>query len=190
MFWIIGCCLLIICIILFLSFTHLSIAFNYTYIRSAQVLMISVYFYNIRLLRREMPLDDNEKINILELIEKVDELPNKFSDLFQKIQDLHYISTAILKKTEIKHFKWDTYIGTGEASTTGIAIAGGWTVKGVLIGIISEQSTFACKPNLTIIPHFQERIIQSEIDCILSIKMGQTIYTFMKALRKHLPKRK
>src|SRR5699024_2298296 len=78
----------------------------------------------------------------------------------------------------------NTHIGTGDASTTGIAAGGVWITKGMIVGFISQQSNLVCRPNTTVKTYFQYKYIQTNIHCIVSIRIGQAITVFLKAMRK------
>lgn len=180
----------LILITLFLLFSRIYFTCHFTYTQHKQVILIGVYFYRLRLLQREINLNSNEESAILDIwkgkdfLEGLHDLQNECRNIIDEIRDLRTLTALFLKKVKIIELNWHTHVGTGEASKTGLATGSVWIIKGLLIGFISKQSNLNCQPNTSVQPYFQFKYIQSTVDCIVSIKIGQAIYVFLKATRK------
>src|SRR5699024_12550401 len=104
--------------------------------------------------------------------------------VIEKICELNSVISLFMRKIRFHDLNWHTQIGIGDANTNGIAAGGVRITKGKIKGFISQQSNLVCRPNTTVKTYFQYKYIQTNIDCIVSIRIGQAITVFLKAMRK------
>lgn len=178
-------------VVFILLMLHLKIKIYYCFQKNNHHLMLSVYYTRLRLLHRKIDLNgsDQEEISfLLEFLQDVNEekitgIKDIFINIIQQFKLAKYIVTTMLNKITLQELNWKTHIGTGDASTTGLVTGGVWMIKGGLLGVVYELSNVDCKPNLAITPHFQQKGVFSEVDCILTIRLGKAIYTVMHIIR-------
>src|SRR5690625_4332656 len=177
-------------LLFFLLFSRIYFTCHFTYTQQKQVLLISIYFYRLRLLRREIDVSSHENADTWDIwkdksfMEGLKHIQKECRAGLEKIRELNSVISLFLQKIRFHDFNWHTHIGTGDASTTGIAAGGAWITKGMIVGFISQQSNLVCKPKTTVKTHFQYKYIQTNADCIVSIRIGQAITVFLKAKRK------
>ncbi|PAV30146.1 hypothetical protein CIL05_06680 [Virgibacillus profundi] len=176
--------LIIIFLFLVLLFSRINITFNYTYSQNENMLLISVSIFRLKVFRKNVNLKDKNK-NGADIFDDLtfDSFPKEIKNMVQQIKALNNTATLLLKNIQIHKLKWITGGGTGNADTTGIVSGGVWTLKGALIGLLAGKVRLKCKPIINIIPHFQARYIQTNFDCIVSIRLGQAIYALLKVMR-------
>lgn len=152
---------------------------------------VDIYYIRLRIIHRKIVLNDQsqeEKTSILDIIEEID--VKDFKDLKQVIQTIvpsfketKKIIKMMMKSIVIHQLSWRTDFGTGNATSTGIMSGGVWMMKGTLVSFIHELSNLSCQPKISVTPHFQQRGLYSEIDCIVSIRLGKAIHTGLRILR-------
>ncbi len=111
---------------------------------------------------------------------------NGFKDmenLLKHVVSLHRIIRNFLKKVSVKKLQWNTIIGVGEASLTGMLTGAVWTVKGGIIGIISNYFKLKVNPNLSVQPHFQLPISQTSFECMLQFRIGHAMFAGIKLIK-------
>lgn len=117
-------------------------------------------------------------------IQSLTHLRKELQLILRKSSGTIRIIKRILNKSECKKLTWETYVGTGEASTSGVVASSLWAVKGMVIGGVSNQCLLTCRPLINVTPTFQERYVSTYFNCIVSFKIGQTMFIFIKELRK------
>ncbi|SFB25126.1 Protein of unknown function [Lentibacillus halodurans] len=178
---------IIICIVLLYS--RIKVVCSVILTHEEQTLYLAVYFYRIRLLERSIDLSEAEKDQEQAFQEILSLFHKTAQNVLQRIKDLHEIAVAVLDRLRFHNISWKTEVGTGKAHTTGMVTGGIWSVKGVVIGLLSAKSHFYCKPSTAVTPLFNQKQIHSAFDCMISIRVGQAIYAFLKIIRKLPAKR-
>ncbi|WP_338472085.1 DUF2953 domain-containing protein [Niallia sp. XMNu-256] len=111
---------------------------------------------------------------------------NGFKDmekLLKHVVSLHRIIRNFLKKVSVKQLQWHTVIGVGEASLTGMLTGAIWTVKGGIIGIISNYFKLKVNPTLLVQPHFQMPVSQTSFQCMLQFRIGHAMFAGIKLIK-------
>ncbi|WP_171046249.1 DUF2953 domain-containing protein [Lentibacillus cibarius] len=110
---------------------------------------------------------------------------HKFSKNFsEKMKDVNTAVSVVLKRIRFHSISWKTDVGTGKADTTGMVTGGIWGMKGMVIGLLTSKSTLVTEPSIVVTPFFNQRKISSVFDCMITIRVGQAIYAFLKFIRK------
>lgn len=175
MIWIIlGVTLVLIIILL----SRIYIEFHYIYQSKQQVLRMKLSLYRVRLFKKEINLSDKEPTNSFDDL-NVDNFIDKIKELIQMLHSFHSAVILLLRKINIHCLHWTTHVGTGDAATTGMAAGALWGVKGGFIGFITEKGRLYVEPDIRVIPHYEQRCLHSQIDCIVSIQIGQAIHAFL-----------
>ncbi|MFC4556705.1 DUF2953 domain-containing protein [Virgibacillus kekensis] len=148
-----------------------------------QVLSIAVYIYGVRLIRRQVDLSGGQQKDktFREVLDQFHKMSENFG---QKVRTYGNIASILLKPLTFRKLAWTTRVGTGDASSAGMTAGGIWAAKGTITGLLSVKCTLKCNPLLEVIPLFNQRFIQSELDCIVTVRIGKAIYAFLMAMRK------
>ncbi|WP_099158780.1 DUF2953 domain-containing protein [Virgibacillus ndiopensis] len=187
MFWIIvGVVLLSIVLC-----SKININFIYTYEQDKQLIIIRMRFYGIKLLNKVIDLDEVENKDLWKnpfrgktFLENLKQVDNFVHSIIETVDTFTMTARIFLRRIQVHKLEWNTFFGTGDASSTGIIAGGIWAVKGSLIGFIDTTSHLSCKPIMSVSPHFQRKYINSKFDCIVSIRIGQAMYALIKVIRK------
>ncbi len=87
-------------------------------------------------------------------------------------------SRYLLAKTKLRHFKWSTMLGLPEAGQTGMATGLLWVIKSNAVShLYRALNRPAPRPELAVMPVFNDRALQVHFDCIFSLRSGHIIYT-------------
>ncbi|WP_028400795.1 DUF2953 domain-containing protein [Ectobacillus panaciterrae] len=112
----------------------------------------------------------------------------KLPELIKSMGDIHTISKDFLRKVKVKKFLWRSHLGTGDAASTGILAGYVWSVKGMVTGLISHYMKLVKTPELDVVPVFQGKITTTELECMISFRVGQALLAGLKLfryIRKH-----
>lgn len=115
-----------------------------------------------------------------------DDLLNSLNDtkaLLHHVIGLHTHIRRLMSKVQIKKLEWHTHVGIGDAASTAVVCGAIWTVKGSIIGIISNYMRLVKMPILTVTPNFQQKISQIQLKCIFQIRIGHAILAGLKLVR-------
>jgi hypothetical protein len=114
------------------------------------------------------------------------DLLNSLNDtkaLIEHVVGLHTLIRKLLKKVSIKKFEWHTNVGIGDAAATAILCGAIWSVKGSIVGLISNYMRLIKRPTLTVTPNFQQTVSRIQLKCILQIRIGHAIWAGIKLVR-------
>ncbi|MEC5421919.1 DUF2953 domain-containing protein [Virgibacillus sp. C22-A2] len=188
MLWLFLVFLILLFIILF---SRVYFTCNFTYTPNERFIGITATVLRIPIFTKRVPINENNT-DVTELIGELnyDNLSARIHHSIHMMRKVNSYTNTILKKSQFHKLVWITRGGTGDASTTGIATGGTWTVKYMLIGILKERSNLVCKPVVEVIPHYQNRFFQSNFDCMISIKIGHAIHALIKVIRLYPIKNK
>ncbi|WP_379965408.1 DUF2953 domain-containing protein [Ectobacillus sp. sgz5001026] len=112
----------------------------------------------------------------------------KISDMIKSMVDIHTISKDFFRKVKVKQFSWCSYIGTGDAASTGLFSGFIWSVKGLMVGILSTYTKVKTLPKLAVTPVYDGTLTISELTCIFSFRTFHLLY-FVLCLFRYMHKR-
>lgn len=95
--------------------------------------------------------------------------------IVQHVVHLHKIVRQFLSKVYITKFNWNTTLGIGDAAQTGLIVGLGWSLKGTLLGVISQYMKLMVHPAISITPSFQIPISETKLSCIFHFRIGHAI---------------
>ncbi|MDC3412662.1 DUF2953 domain-containing protein [Aquibacillus sp. 3ASR75-11] len=184
---------LLIMILLF----RVYVTIHYIYEDNENKLVIKIHLWKIPMIHKTIDLNDEmwseiekttqnipereQEINSVEAIfNKIKSIKNKILEIFE----MKPLFLPFIKKIHINQFSWKSKIGTGNAGSTGMVCGGVWTMKGGITGILHSYTTVVNRPILIVTPLFQSKYAKTELTCMLSVRLGQTIYAFMYLLRR------
>lgn len=177
--------ILLLLFILILLLVKIYIHVNYTFLDNEQQLYISISIYRFRILSKSLDYFRKENIEETSLWESIENSTfNKKMDSFvTKIKSMHQALQTVLRRTRLHEFTWSTQFGTGEASSTGTLSGVLWSGKGFLTGYLKEKVILNCEPVISVDPKYQEETLETNLDCTVSIRLGQIIRALMKVRR-------
>jgi hypothetical protein len=104
-------------------------------------------------------------------------------EIIQHIFKLNVIVSKFLKRVVIKHFEWHSLVGLGDAAHTGTITGALWSIKGGIIGMLSNFMRLKEMPVLSVTPHFQLAIFQTHLKCIFQFRIGYAILAGLKLIK-------
>jgi hypothetical protein len=104
-------------------------------------------------------------------------------ELIQNVFNMQVIVSKFLKRVMIKRLEWHTLVGVGDAAHTGIITGAIWSLKGGVVGLLSNFLRLKEMPVLSVTPHFQMAIIQTRITCIFQFRIGYAILAGLKLIK-------
>ncbi|WHZ02014.1 DUF2953 domain-containing protein [Neobacillus sp. YX16] len=104
-------------------------------------------------------------------------------EIIQHVVNMQVIVSKFMKRIVIKHFEWHSLVGVGDAAHTGIITGALWTLKGSVVGMLSNFLRLEEMPVLSVTPHFQMAIIQTRITCIIHFRIGYAILAGLKLIK-------
>lgn len=104
-------------------------------------------------------------------------------EIIQHVVNMQVIVSKFMKRIVIKHFEWHSLVGVGDAAYTGIITGALWTLKGSVVGMLSNFLRLKEMPVLSVTPHFQMAIIQTRITCIIHFRIGYAILAGLKLIK-------
>ncbi|WP_026671627.1 DUF2953 domain-containing protein [Alkalihalobacterium bogoriense] len=192
--WLYGTLLILLLIFLILIITKLRIHILYSHHGHDDELTVRVRAWKIFSYTMKMPLikidkdsaslivEEEQHIGNVDTEEKLkitaEEIWNKFQqfkDFLEHIVGLHRIVRKFLRHIKISQFTWHSHIGAHDASVTGFLTGMAWSVKGSVVGAISNYMRLMVNPNVTVTPHFQTTTTRTDISCMLSFRVGYAI---------------
>ncbi|MBR3119575.1 DUF2953 domain-containing protein [Oceanobacillus profundus] len=173
--------LLVIILFLWLIFlSHVYISMQYIYDQTKQHVTVSVFILRIRLYKKYYDLSNiNEKSNTSSETD-LNFFSGRIKSYHQKLQKVDQLLNTVLKPICLRHFTWSTVGGTGDAALTGIMIGGIWTIKNTVSLYLINKLQLKCKPIIHVEPNFQHRFLYTNLDCMLSMRLGKAMYVFTK----------
>lgn len=119
-----------------------------------------------------------EKINPQTLFQ----FQKRIRSVRQRIHELHQIMKKFLKTIRVERFEWVSEIGTGDAAETGVLTGICWGVKTSILGLIRSFFTLNTMPRVLIHPDFQHQTFETEVVCMMKMRIGQAILAGLRIL--------
>ncbi|WP_310175842.1 DUF2953 domain-containing protein [Neobacillus niacini] len=207
MIWFLLIFVILLLLFLLIIFTKLTIKVNYYHHNDNDDLKIEfrIWFGLIKF-KKHIPLikiDDNSPSIVVKSKKKKDQTSDKSSndevhqitpkdmitnlkntkEILQHVIHMHVIIRKFFKKISIKQFEWHTMFGVGDAAHTGVLCGGLWTIKGGIVGLLSNYFKLKEMPILTVTPHFQAIVIQTQVSCMFEFRIGQAILAGLKLIK-------
>ncbi|MGP4071247.1 hypothetical protein ACTWQB_01675 [Piscibacillus sp. B03] len=184
--------LLLLLLIFSLLFSQVKISIQFTYRNHSKNLTIQMILWKYIKFTRNIPIIDlNTETFSLDVIEKDHYFGKKKeknkSFTFDDIKQQWTLVNEVLKTTKdviphvkkamkavhIHQFSWHTMVGVTRADQTAILTGLMYTTKGGLASFVMNYLTFKCTPVYSIQPYYVKPTYQTDLECILSFKLGQ-----------------
>ncbi|MFS0751172.1 DUF2953 domain-containing protein [Oceanobacillus sp. 1P07AA] len=158
-------------LVVLIALLKISIHITFHYSKEQSVVYIQALIYKWKIYQKELKIEENQS-------EKIDYL-NFRKEIIQFIRSIPIVYrnvTHFLSLIEISLFEWKTKGGTGDAVTTGISTGAIWAIKGIIIGFLREHMKKVDDLLVDVTPDYQKSFIQTDIRCMISIRLGKAIY--------------
>lgn len=172
---------LLLVFVIFL-FTNVHITLHYTYEQSAHQIAIAIFVFHIKCYKKNIDLTRTKNEHTDTETVEFQSYPMELKKIYLKMKK-EDDGSKILSKVKLRHFSWVTAGGTGDAITCGFVSGGLWAIKGMFIAFINEKIQLKCKPFIHVEPNFQQQFLKTDLDCMLSIRLGQAIFVLIKLMR-------
>ena len=96
-------------------------------------------------------------------------------EILQHVVGLHKIVRRFLKKVKVKEFEWHSQIGIGDAAHTGMLTGLVWSIKGGVVGIVSQYMQLHTTPIISITPEFNVYCSRTKLQCMIQFRIGQAM---------------
>lgn len=114
---------------------------------------------------------DEKQITPNDVMDKI----KQAKEFLEHVIHLHKIVKKFMSHISIEKLEWNSSLGLGDAAQTGVAIGVLWSLKGGIVGLLSQYMQLKSQPVLTVNPHFQEILTHTSLTCIFSFRIGHAI---------------
>lgn len=83
-------------------------------------------------------------------------------------------------KGRFKRFVWRTVLAGLEPALLGPVVGLCWSIKGLIVGFLTNEYVFKNPPRMMVVPGFSEKSWETMLDCIFEIKLGHIIVAGIK----------
>jgi hypothetical protein len=104
-------------------------------------------------------------------------------EILDHVVGFHRVVKAFLNKVSIDKLEWHSNLGLGDAALTGMLVGTGWTIKGSIIGVLSQYMKLKTTPIVSITPFFQQTFSHTKVTCMLSFKIGNAILAGLRIVK-------
>ncbi len=188
--------LVIILVLLFLMFvTKITVSISYQHNGDDDLLKVQLrawkfikYTFSAPLIKVDkdsaaLIIEEDQKIGDIETsdkkikitVDKIIDAIQKMKEYLEHIVGFHTIIRRFLKHISVHQFEWKSNLGVSDAAYTGFVTGIAWTLKGTIVGIIGNYMTVKKMPVIRINPHFQALISQTDLQCIISFRLGHAM---------------
>ncbi|MFC3883238.1 DUF2953 domain-containing protein [Bacillus songklensis] len=105
-------------------------------------------------------------------------------ELLKQVVGLQKIMKQFFSHISVERIRWNTMIGIGDAMYTGVAVGMAWSLKGLIISLISRYMRLKDPPIMQVIPSFQSPVSETRFQCMISFRIGHAIVTSLRILKR------
>ncbi|MDP4106575.1 MAG: DUF2953 domain-containing protein [Bacillota bacterium] len=203
--WLVFILIILLFLFILIIFSKITIYLNYYHHKDDDNLKVEMrLWFGLIRIKKQIPLikvDDNSPSIILKESEKSNEetennekvkqiTPQKlinslknFREILEHVFQLNSIVKNFLKKVTIQRFEWQSAIGVGDAVYTGVAAGALWSVKGAIIGVLSNYLRMKEMPKIMVQPNFQQMVTSTDLLCMFQFRIGHAMLAGLKIVK-------
>jgi hypothetical protein len=203
--WLVFILIILLFLFILIIFSKITIYLNYYHHKDDDNLKVEMrLWFGLIRIKKQIPLikvDDNSPSVILKESEKSNEetennekikqiTPQKlinslknFREILEHVFQLNSIVKNFLKKVTIQRFEWQSAIGVGDAVYTGVAAGALWSVKGAIIGVLSNYLRMKEMPKIMVQPNFQQMVTSTDLLCMFQFRIGHAMLAGLKIVK-------
>ncbi|MDP4156292.1 MAG: DUF2953 domain-containing protein [Bacillota bacterium] len=203
--WLVFILIILLFLFILIIFSKITIYLNYYHHKDDDNLKVEMrLWFGLIRIKKQIPLikvDDNSPSIILKESEKSNEetennekvkqiTPQKlinslknFREIIEHVFQLNSIVKNFLKKVTIQRFEWQSAIGVGDAVYTGVAAGALWSVKGAIVGVLSNYLRMKEMPKIMVQPNFQQMVTSTDLLCMFQFRIGHAMLAGLKIVK-------
>jgi hypothetical protein len=108
--------------------------------------------------------------------EKILKYYRKFKEILKATLDMKEWIKDTMAQFCCTDMKWITKVGVGDAPETAITTGLVWTVKSSILAYMFKYIHRDVKPDVRVIPMYNQTFFSTELSCIAQIRLGQAIF--------------
>ncbi|CAM3919297.1 DUF2953 domain-containing protein [Lederbergia lenta] len=110
-------------------------------------------------------------------------LKEKLIELYMDIKPFIQVLFSFFRKITIRKLNWRTKVGLGNAASTAVTSGIIWSFKGVALAFIDSHFKMKKSHSINVITDFNQYSLTTELDCMISVRAGDTIKVAWKLYR-------
>ncbi|WP_158453710.1 DUF2953 domain-containing protein [Paenibacillus beijingensis] len=115
-------------------------------------------------------------------VQKMTEMIENSKKMLLRTEDLTGWIRQMLRRVNLKEWKWNTSVGVDDAMWTAMITGMIWSLKTTSIGVISQLVRLTSTPLLTVEPDYRRAHFSTEWSCIAQIRFGYAILAGLQLL--------
>ena len=104
--------------------------------------------------------------------------------ILKRVVDMIPLVKNFLKKISVTKLEWHSHIGVGDAAHTGIITGLGWSIKGTIVGMISQHLNLKTHPEYSITPSFQLAVSETSLKCMIHFRIGHAMIAGIRVIKR------
>ncbi|GAA0456128.1 hypothetical protein [Alkalibacillus silvisoli] len=187
-----GILIIILITVIFVLFTKVTVELMLTYENKQKDVYITVKWLNFKVFKRTIPVIDLNSDLSVDVFEKDEMLnvqtPDKEKNYTPKeMQEQYHIVQKVIDTTKdviphikrliesfhLHHFHWVSELGVKAANQTATLVGMTYSTKSMGCHWMTVLMKSDLTPQFKVIPNYNKPTLESELECILSIRIGQ-----------------
>lgn len=106
-------------------------------------------------------------------------IPDRYLEYIRVINELE-------NRGRFTRFQWQTAVGSKNPAYAAWLVGGLWAIKGEILGLLQTRYRFQGRPGISVQPAFGRDVLDTKVDCIFQVKLGQIILAGLKEYTRRL----
>ncbi|WP_052659448.1 DUF2953 domain-containing protein [Bacillus alveayuensis] len=120
-----------------------------------------------------------KKITIQDIFDSL----HNFKEIARHVVGLQKIIQRFFKHVNICSLEWHTYVGVGDAAKTGVVTGVAWSIKGLVLQLLTRYMKVKNHPHISITPDFQQPTSKITFNCMIYFRLGYAILTGLRFVK-------
>lgn len=114
---------------------------------------------------------------------------HRYQSLLKRFRDVQPVMKHFFKRIRCTKLEWHTTMGTGQADETGALTGIIWSIKSMIVGVVSHTLSFRTMPRMSVQPVWNQPLLRTQIQCNLRLYVGDALLAGIKLLLRTQLKR-
>ncbi|HZG82947.1 MAG TPA: DUF2953 domain-containing protein, partial [Brevibacillus sp.] len=106
----------------------------------------------------------------------------RYQSLLKRFRDVQPVMKHFFKRIRCTKLEWHTTMGTGQADETGALTGIIWSIKSMIVGVVSHTLSFRTMPRMSVQPVWNQPLLRTQIQCNLRLYVGDALLAGIKIL--------
>lgn len=118
-----------------------------------------------------------------------DSVLNMYESMQQRLRDIFHFSSWLvqtLSRVKCTGIRWSTAVGLDDAADTAITAGIVWGLKTSMLGFVFRYIKLTDRPQLEVVPKYDQPYFSTELTCRFSIRLGYVILSPLMLLWRKL----